>query len=276
MQDLLLNPAVQGGVVPALVALVVVALSLRSRALALVPVAGFLAVVLLAVGFSFEPMTARSKVVAAVLGAGVLALLLDIAKVRATAVLRGAIALLAAAAALWVASRVLQQQQGAALWGHGAAVVGFALLMLGSSGMSGGDSLRTLVVGTVLGLAAGALGMLGASVSAALMGIALGASCGVAVLAQMLRGRSTARLDFLDLPVASYVVLGGVMSSLTGELPGYALAPMLLVPLAARLVPRRDAAPAWRDALLSGLAALLPALLAVALAVWSSRGGAPA
>ena len=271
MHDLLLNPAIQSGILPALAALLVLALTGRTSALVLVPMAGFLTVVVLAVGFSLEPMTARSKVVACVLAAGALALVLDLVRPRAVLVVRAAVAALTAAAAVWVAFRVLQQKEGSALWAQGAAVVVFALVMVESARAVAGDSLRCLVVGTLLGFTSGALGLLGASSSAAFMGIALGASYGVALLAQMVRGRSSAMLDQLVLPAAVFSVLGGLMACLTGELPWYALLPLPLIPWVARFM-SRPKAPAWRDALVTGFSALVPAIVAVGLAYWSADG----
>ena len=271
MHDLLLNPAIQSGILPALAALLVLALTGRTSALVLVPIAGFLTVVVLAVGFSLEPMTARSKVVACVLAAGALALALDLVRPSAVLVVRAAVAALTAAAAVWVAFRVLQQKEGSALWAQGAAVVVFALVMVESARAVAGDSLRCLVVGTLLGFASGVLGLLGASSSAAFMGIALGASYGVALLAQMVRGRSSAMLDQLVLPAAVFSVLGGLMACLTGELPWYALLPLPLIPWVARFM-SRPKAPAWRDALVTGFSALVPAIVAVGLAYWSADG----
>ena len=111
----------------------------------------------------------------------------------------------------------------------------------------------------------------GASSSVAFMGIALGASYGVAGLAQMVRGRSGAALKYLVLPAAVFAVLGGLMACLTGELPWYTLIPMPLIPLVARLVSRPDS-PAWRDAIVTGFASLVPAVVAVGLAYWSAGG----
>ncbi len=270
MQDLLLNPAVQSGILPALAALLVLALTARTRALVLVPMAGFLTVVLLAVGFSLEPMTARSKVVACVFVAGGLALALELLRPAATRTVRTVLAALTAAAALWVAIRVLQQKDGSALWLQAAAVMVFALLMFESSRAAAGDSLRGLVVGNLLGFTTGALGLLGASSSAAFMGIALGAAYGVALLAQMWRGRSALALDHLSLPATVFALLGGLMACLAGELPWYALLPLPLIAPVARFASRPDTPP-WRDALVSGFAALVPALVAVGLA-YSSLG----
>ena len=273
MQDLLLNPAVQAGILPALAALLAWALTRHSRALALVPMAGFLVVVVLALGFSLEPMTGRSKAVVGVFMAGALALGLDWQGQRSTAVVRAALAVLTSAAAIWLAIRVLQQKDGLALWGQAFAVLVFAAAMVDSSRAAGGDGLRASVVGTLLGFATAALGLLGASSSVALMGIALGASYGVVVLAQMLGGRSAAALEFLTLPPAVFAVLGGLMACLTGELPWFALLPLPLIPWVARLASRPDS-PAWRDALVTGLSAGVPALVAVGLAWWRSGAAA--
>jgi hypothetical protein len=137
------------------------------------------------------------------------------------------------------------------------------------------DALRTLVASTVLGFAAGALGLMGAAASVAMMGIALGASSGIALLAVLWRGPPTAPLAFLGLPVVVFAALGGLVASLTGELPGRALVPLLLIPIAVRLVPRSDTR-LWRQAVLTAAAALIPAALALTLALWTAAGAAAA
>lgn len=276
MNDLLSNPAMQSGVLPALAAALAAALFARTRALVLVPLAGLAVVVWLAVGLTLEPLTARSKLVLGVAAAGAVALVLELLQVRARAPARVLLAVLGAAGALWIGMRVLQQMEGAALWSTSLLLVAYAVAMVeASQGRAGaGDELRTLAVGVVLGFAIGALGLQGASASVAMMGIALGASCAIGVLALLWRARAPLGLAHVGLPLAAFAVFAGEVANLTGELPGRALAPLPLVVLAARWrPPRRQSTPAWRDALVTLVAAAVPAAAALALAVWP-RGAA--
>lgn len=273
MQELLLNPAIQSGVLPALAALVAWALLGRTRALALVPMAGAATVIVLAVGFTVEPLTARSKLVIALAAAGALALALDMLRRRPSAALNAGLAALAAAAALWIAMRVLEQREGAAAWLLGLGVAAWAASMVAVLQFAALDTPRTLVAGAALGFTGGALGLLGASASVAMIGIAFGAACGVALLGNLFGRNDSTRLAFVGLPLAVFAALGGEVASLTGELPAYALAPLLLIPPAVRWAPQRDLA-RWADAAIAAAAALPPAALAIALALWAAQRGA--
>ena len=61
----------------------------------------------------------------------------------------------------------------------------------------------------------------------------------------------------------------------TGELHWYFLAPLGLVPLAAKAVPAGRLRP-WQYAFLAGLAALVPVVIAIAWAWMSARAAASA
>lgn len=270
-----MNPALQSGVLPALAAVVAALLLRRTRALVLVPLAGLAVVVWLAVGLTLEPLTARSKVVLGVAAAGAMALALDLLRLQPRPLVRLLLALLAAAGALWVAARVLQQMEGATQWTTTLLVVAYAVAMIEASHATAADELRTLAAGVVLGFATGVLGLLGASASIAMMGIALGASCGIGGLALLWRGRDTLGLAFVGLPLAAFAVFGGEAASLTGDLPGRALAPLPLVALAAGWLPRRAQRPAWRDAALAAAVAAVPAAAALVLAVWPAAPTTP-
>jgi hypothetical protein len=274
VSELLANPAVQAGVIPALIGLLLGGTLLRTRFLAIVPLAALLAVVALALGLSFDPMTTVRKVVVCTLAAGVVALLLEALQVEAGKAVTLALALAAAAAALWIGSRVLAQLEGAALYGKGALLAAFALAMMLGFTASHGSTLRGLVAATVLGFSAGVLGLLGASASLAFMGIGIGASCGVAVLLQMVRGRAAPAATFLLVPVLLFATLGPTVASLTSELSFYALLPLLAVAPSAALL-QGDHRPVWQQALRAGVPALVPMALSLALA-WFRIGGVSA
>jgi hypothetical protein len=271
MNDLLDNPAMQSGVIPLVLGLVLAFALARTRFLVLVPWAGFVAVVALALGFAIEPLTSVRKLVLVGLASGVLALALETAKMRMTPALRGALALIAAAAALWVAWRVLAQKDGAALWlGSAGAALYAGLLTYGLLAQST-DPLRAAVCTTVLALASGLLGLLGASISMTLMGFALGAAAGATVLVQMLQGARAPLGHFTALPPALICGLIGIGASTAGSLTWPALLPLLLLPLAPRLIAAQNDRSVWRDAVYVGAACLVPAALALVLA-WTRVG----
>ncbi len=271
MNELLDNPAVQAGIIPALVGLVAGAALLRTRWLALVPVAALAAVVSLALGWSMEPLTTVRKVVLCALGAGVLALVLEALSVAPGRVLRALLALAAAGAALWVGSRALAQLEGSALWLRVALLAVVAAAVVSGFVATAGDPLKALAAASVLGFTAGFLALLGASASQAFMGIGIGAASGVAVLLQMARGRAP-ETRFLLLPVLAFAALAPMVGHLTGGLTWLALLPLPFVAPAAALIEAPDR-PVWQQALLSGLPALVPALVALALA-WFRVGAA--
>jgi len=274
VNELLANPAVQGGVIPALIGLLLGAALLRTRFLVLVPLLALLAVVALALGLSFDPLTTVRKVVVCTLAAGAVALLLEALDVAAGKLVVLLLALAAAAAALWIAARVLAQLEGGALFAKGALLAAFAFAMMLGVVATRGSSLRGLVAAIVLGFSAGVLGLLGASASLALMGIGIGASSGVAVLLQMLRGRAAPAASYLLVPVLLFAALGPTVASITGELSFYALLPLLAVAPATALL-TGEPRPVWQQALRAGVPALVPMALSLALA-WFRIGGASA
>ncbi len=274
MNELLANPAVQAGVVPAVVGLIAAATLARTRWLVLAPLAAFVAVVALAIGLSFEPMTTVRKVVVCTLLAGGAALVLDALALAPSWLLRGLLALAAAAAALWVGARVLQQLEGAALWTKALLLAAFAAALVSTFVATAGDTLRSLVAASVLGFNAGLLALLGASASQAFMGIGLGAASGVAALWLMVRGQAAPATRFLLLPLLAFAALAPMVASLTGGLTFYALLPLLLVAPATALL-KAPGRPLWQQALLAGAPALVPMALSLALA-WFRVGAAPA
>ncbi len=274
MNDLLNNPAVQSGVIPLLLGLVLAFALARTRFLALVPWAGFVAVVTLALDFALEPLTALRKLILVGLIGGALALSLDAARVSAGPALRAGLGLLAAAAALWMLARVLGQKEGANLWLAGFGVALYAVSLTLSLLLVAGDTLLASLSSTVVGVASGVLALLGATASMTQIGIALGAASGAVLLVQLLRGERAPLGGFIALPVALICSLIGVGASLTGALPWVALLPMPLVGVAVYFARVGAGRSLWLAAIVPGVAALVPAALAVMLA-WLRVGAAP-
>lgn len=270
MQDLLQNPAVQAGVLPFVAALLVAAALRNTRQLGLAIAAGFLCAVALTMGFGFESLTSLKKLVLVGIAAAALGVVLELTTEQPRPVHRAFVAAAACIATLWVLQRILLQRDALALTlaGLGAAVYCVALLAGGER--AGRDPVCAAATALVLGLASGALALLGASAQLAQLGIALGAGAGAALLVQMLCAASAPVGWTLGLSAQIIAGLIGLLAVATGSLPWYCLLPIPLVAWAAHLAPRA-ARPVWQRAVLSVLFAIVPALLAVALA-WFTAG----
>lgn len=270
MDELLQNPAIQAGVVPFVTALIAAALLMRTRLLGLAQVAGFAAVIALAIGFSFESLTSTRKLVLAGLFTLLPVLLLELREGSTRAAARSAMALVAGLAGVWVVLRVLQQKETAAALLAGAATALYLAALVESTLRVGSDTVRGAAAGLMLGLAGGALALLGASALLAQMGIAVGAAAGATLLVQVVAGKRSPTGATLSLPASVVAGLVGLLAVFTGSLPWYCLLPTLAIPWATRLVPA-GSRPVWLTAFLTALAAFVPLLLAVGLA-WFTAG----
>lgn len=270
MDELFQNPAVQAGVVPFIAALVAAGLFMRTRFLGLAQIVGFAALIALAIGFSFESLTSTRKLVLVGLFTLVPLLLLELKDWSTRPVARAGVALLAGLAGVWVALRVLQQKETATALLAGAASALYLAALVESTLRVGSDTVRGAAAGLVLGLAGGALALLGASALLAQMGIAVGAAAGATLLVQMIAGKRSPTGATLSLPASVVAGLVGLLAVFTGSLPWYCLLPTLAIPWAARLVPA-GSRPVWLTAFLTALAAFIPLLLALGLA-WFTAG----
>lgn len=276
MEEFLANPAVQAGVVPFLSALVVATALSRTRLLGLAVVAAFALVIALTVGYAFEPLTASRKLVLIGLGTALLVLGLEGPRASASPIVRSALAFAAAGGAVWMLWRVLAQQEPAQAALQGLAAAAYMALLLESSlrAGTGGDGIRAAATSLMLGLAAGALGLLGASALLAQIGIAVGAGAGAVLLIHTIALQRGSPGWTLVLPAVAISGLVGLSAVFTGSLPWFCLVPTLAIPWTVRLV-APDRHPPWRAAVLSCLAGLIPALLALTLA-WITSGASAA
>ena len=270
MNELLNNPAVQAGVAPFFFALIVAALLHRSRLLGLAIGAGFFTVVFLAVGFSFDSLTSVRKMILVGSGATLLVLVLELAGVQAGAAVRAALAAAGAVAAVWVIWRVLQQRETGAALLAGSVAAAYIAALVESGNRLGSEPVRAASGALILGLGSGGLALLGASASLAQVGIAIGAGAGAVLLIQILTRKPAPVGWTLALPATVVAGLVGLLAVFTGALPWYCLLPTVAIPWAARLVPSGNR-PLWLTAFLSAFAALIPMLLAVALAWLAAR-----
>lgn len=265
MDELMQNPAVQAGIAPFIVALVAAGLLRKTRFLGLAQIAGFAVLIALAIGFSFESLTSTRKLVIVGLLTLVPLLLLELKNWSARPVLRSSVALLVGLAAVWVVLRVLQQKELPSALLAGVASAAYLFILVESTLRVSDDSVRGAAAGLMLGLASGALALLGASALLAQVGIAVGAAAGATLLVQMISGTRSPTGATLSLPASVVAGLVGLLAVFTGALPWFCLLPTLAIPWATCLVPA-GSRPVWLTAFLTSLAASVPLLLALGLA----------
>ena len=271
MQDLLNHPAVQGGVAPFIVGLLVAALFAPVRLAGLAAVAGLVVTVYLAGGLTFVPLTATRKIILvslAAAGAGVCA---DFAfkPTRASGMVFG---VLFGAAAAWVFWSVLAQKPMKEALMLGGGVAALVAWLVATCHMLRDMPVRAGAAGLTLGLGVGIAAILAASASFGQYGMAVGAACGGFLLVQMVKARTTPAGATLTLAVGATLGLIAGGAFMLAELPWFALPALALVPFAAR-IPLPAGLPVWGEAVLASLLSGIPAAAACYLVWQSSRGG---
>lgn len=270
MEELLGNPAVQGGVAPFLAGLLVAGLLFPARLGGLSAGAAVLIAVYLTGNFAFEPLTSMRKLVAVGIGAMLLGALADLAfkPGRATGIVLG---ILFGAASAWVFWTLLAQREAAQAMLVGGGVAALVLWLVAFTTSLHADSVRAGAAGLGLGLGGGIAAFLSASLVVGLYGIALAAGSGAFLVLVMILGRRVAAGQSLTLSVAVFAGLLGAAAMLLAKLPWYALAALAATPLAARL-PVPDKSPAWAQAIVASIYTLTAGAGACWLAWLASRG----
>ncbi len=263
MQELLNNPAVQGGFAPFAAALVVAFALFALRLAGLAIAAALGTAVYLVGGFAFPPASAQQKILLIALAVPALGIVVDLAfkPTRATGPLLG---LIFGALVIWVGWNVLKQKEMAAALAAGAGVAALVAWLTGACYALRDDPVRAGAAALTLGLGVGASAFLSASGSYAQYGVAVGAGAGAFLLVQMLLGRTVqAGATFaLSAGVACGLIAAG--SALGASLPWYAAMVLALVPVATLLpLPRSGV---WLQAIVAsvygGAVALAGCLLA--------------
>jgi len=269
MQELLTNPVIQSSAAPFLVGLVVACILFPIRLAGLAAGAGFLAAVWMIGAFGLTPLTATRKIVVLAAAAPVVGVLADMA-FKPTRLTEPVLGMLFGAGAIWVFWSVLSQKPAAEAALLGGGMFAFVLATIAFTVSLRDQAVRAGSAGLFLGLGVGAGAVLGASALLGQYGLALGAACGAFLLLAMILGkRVVAGATFtLTASVAAALIAAGAM--LLAKLPWISLAALALIPLAVRL-PIPEKAPAWIQAIIASLYALVPAAGALALAWQSSR-----
>lgn len=269
MSAFLEHPAVQGGIAPFVVALVVALALGRTRYAWLAILAGYLTTTMLSAGLAFSPLTASRKIVVIAIVAALAGLVADKMAHRSR-VVRWTLGALAGLAAAWVFFTILQQRDASTAWLQGLGLAAFAAAMTWAMMSLRDDSLRTGAAGIGLGVAAGIAAVLSASIGALLAGISVAVSAGALLLVRVLRSgpMSPGLLGTLSVGVMAALFAEGAL--MLAHLPWHALLLLLLVPLAVRL-PVRDSAPTIVRAIVLTAYALVAACVPIAAAWLAAR-----
>ena len=270
MNELLANPAVQGGVAPFVAGLIVSVLLGRFRLGGLAVVAAFATAVYFIAGFGFSSLNATRKIILLGLAAPLVGIVVDFA-FRPTRLGAYLLAIAGAACAAWVFWPVLSQKELArALLPGAVAVIASAWIVGFSERRLAADSVRAGAAGLALGAGSGVAAILAASLSYGLYGISVAAGSGAFLLVQMITGkRSYAGATFtLSATVVTALIAAAAM--ILAQLPWYSVVVLALVPVAANLRVPAGAA-VWLQAVLSSLYGLAVAAIACALA-WHAGG----
>lgn len=272
MNDFLQHPAVQAGVAPFVVALIVAALLGRTRFAWLAIVAGWATGYALVNGISFSPLTASRKILLLGLLAPLVGLAADtwFSRGRPAAL---ALAVVAGIAAPWVFLSVLGQQEGARGWLAALGIVAFAGALVYAMLSLREDPLRSGAATLGLGFGVGVAAVLSASIGFLFSGVAVGASAGALLLVWVITSRPVAPGMLGTLTVGLLIALFAEGALMLAQMPWYALAALLLVPLAVRL-PVRESASVFFRAFVLTVYALAAALVPIAAAWLAGRGGA--
>ncbi len=264
MQDILANPAVQGGVAPFLAGLLVAVVLSPWRLGGLAVIGGFALSTYLVSGIQFSPLTATRKIFVVALGAAILGPAIDFA-FKPARVGAAILAVAAGAAALWVFWPILAQKPSHEAWLLGATTIAGAAVAVAIAQLRlATDGLRAGAAGLALGLGAGIGAFIGASLSYALYGVAIAAASGAFLLPQMIRDREALPGATFILPAMLIGMLIASGAMLLAQLPWYAVLVLALVPGAVCLPGPKG--PAWLQAAVFSLYGFIIAGAACALA----------
>ncbi len=272
MHELLHHPAVLGGLVPFGAALLAAVLLKPLRLSGLAVILGFAATVYLDNGFSlnFSSLTTVQKIVW--LGAAAAAIAIPLGFFN-TALMRPILAAAGGASVLWIAQRILQQQQLAHMFLWGAGIALYAGWLVYWMDKLHDQPARAGSAGLALGLGTGLAVLFGGYASLGMYGTALGAAAGAYLLIQVITNSPLPCGVAFTLPLSLVAGLAGSYGVLSVQLPWYALLPLAAIPLAAR-IPVSEKSALWLQSGLLSVATLACTAGAVYL-TWRVAGAPP-
>lgn len=265
MQNLLILPEIQSGLIPFFIALMM-GVVLKSNKFVLAGagvIAGFIATALLLNGLDFSPLNGTRKIILAGVAAAIVAVFFQIylTSWRYRLAILGVIGILAF---LWVAWPVLMRTDGISKWvlavGCSAYVLWHIVMLdnLKEKPLQAASCVLALGVGTAFSA------ILGASALYGQLSMSMAAAAG-ALLCLLLFSELKSGL-LLTYPAGLLLGLFGTATLLFADLNWIALVFLALIPLVAR-VPLPERYSRWQTMLILNMAVMLPAAMAI-FSVW--------
>lgn len=275
MNDLLVNPAVQSGVIPLVVALIFALVLKRAGWYwsGLAFAIAYFTSVYFTVGLQFTPLTSTRKTLILAVAAIVLGLVLDVVMAAARQKPRAVFAALFAAGAcavLWVVWPVASRLEGTERW----------FMLLPSMLYAGWITAATeklhhkpdegAMVALALGLGTGISALLGASALLGQLGIAIGAVAGAYLLLLVVNQQVKLGSNF-TLPVGLLNGLIGIGAVVYASLPWYTLLPLVLIPATIHIQVPSERSKFFKLLMLALLT--LPLTIIAIVIAWGTTGG---
>ena len=232
MHALLNHPAIQGGLIPFVVALIAAEFFQRMRLSGLAIIAGFAAMAFLANELSFDPFTSTRKIVFLGSLSTFIALPLMLFNPRW---MSAALTVVCGCATTWVVLGILPHQEITTmiLWATGCVLyVCWLVFWLDNLNEA---SIRAGSAGLGLGLGSCAIALLNTSTLLEQYGLALGAASGAYLLIQMVTNIPLSCGRSFTLPLSLIAGLSGCVCVLTTHLPWYALLILAVIPVIAKI-----------------------------------------
>lgn len=263
MNELMTNPLFQSALAPLLVALITAALlrPLGGMWAGLGFAFGYAASVYFTTGFQLFPLTSTRKILLLAAVAVLLGVVLDHVW-RSRRLVPWVLAVVAVAAGVWVIWPVLKRAEG---WDIGLlllAPVYVAWLIAWADGLRD-KAIPASTAALALGVGTGVSAVLGASALLGQLGGAIGAAAGAMLMWTAFDKRFRLGRSFI-LPVAMLAALIGIASVIYAGMSAYALLPLALIPLAARIPVKAS----WHRLLRVSLTlaySVIPAFIAIAI-----------
>lgn len=190
MEDLLANPAVQGGVAPFIAAFIVALVFIRVNLFAgLVVVAGFATAIFLTTGFSFSPLTSTRKITLLVLLVPIFAIILQLSGKFSESIIKVCYSL-AALAIVWLMWPVLSRNPLEEIIPVLSYIIYASWMVAMFMRMSELPAITASTAATATGIAIGGCAVIGASGLYGQLGMSMGAASGAFLLLQLLSRRS--------------------------------------------------------------------------------------
>jgi hypothetical protein len=269
------NPAVQGGFVPLVVALVIAVVLGSTRRVGRTPVAwlavlsGYLASTWLATGIAFSPLTATRKILLIVVVAAVAGLVADIARADRRR-LDAAFAVAGGIAAAWAFQSILVQREAITAIGMALGIAAYAGTQTWLLVQHRADGLRRGAIGVGLGIATGAAAVISASIGFLLSGVAVAAGAGALLLVQVLGRRHLPSGYTGTVAIGLGCALFALGATMLAEMPWFVPPLLLLIPLGARALDPLKLRPMARASVLVAVSIAL-GLIPVAAAWFAAR-----